>query len=123
MYRIEYGAVADVTFVKLRPCMNRTAMTRLQIVNDDDLFSLFNKLMNGMRADVAGAAANQISQNAPHAFAHKRTANASSAADLCDEGERAQRLAEKRTQVSEQQAFRCQKFLLSDGKRRRRAHV
>ncbi len=117
--------------------MNRTAMTRLQIVNDDDLFSLFNKLMNGMRADVAGAAANQnchgklpfqiycqkLSQNAPHAFAHKRTANASSAADLCDEGERAQRLAEKRTQVSEQQAFRCQKFLLSDGKRRRRAHV
>ena len=80
--RIEHGAVADVSLVKLRPRVNRTAMTRLQVVNDDDLFSLFNELMHGMRADVAGAAANEnchknpppnilpkLSQNAPHAFA------------------------------------------------------
>ena len=56
MYRIEHGAVADIAFVKLRPRVNLTAMTRLLVVNDDDLF---NELMNGMRADVAGTAANQ----------------------------------------------------------------
>ena len=56
---VENGCVADVALVELRLRIQGIAMTRLQIVDDDNVFALRHELMDCMRTDITSAATNQ----------------------------------------------------------------
>ena len=60
---VEHSGIADVALVKLHRRMERATVPRLKIVDDDDIFPLFDELMNRVGADVAGTAANQNCHN------------------------------------------------------------
>ena len=55
----DFGSIADIAFVELRLRIDGTAMTRLQVIDDDDILSLGHELMHSMGTDIAGTAANK----------------------------------------------------------------
>ena len=58
--------IANIPLAERRLRMQRASMSRLQIIDNDDLFAPRNQLMHRMRADVARTAANQYShEHAP----------------------------------------------------------
>ena len=56
---VEDGRIADIALVEFRFRIQGIAMARLQIIDDDDIFTLLHELMDCMRTDIASAATNQ----------------------------------------------------------------
>ena len=65
---IEHRRIANISLIERGRRVQRPTVPRLEIVHDHDLLALFHQCMNGMRADVSCAAADQNSHVYPSPF-------------------------------------------------------
>ena len=56
---VEDRCIADIALVELCLRVQRIAMARLQIIDDDNVFALRHELMDCMRTDITSTATNQ----------------------------------------------------------------